>query len=43
VAPKLIARAVAAAPDAVDYGDLREIAIRGRAAPIRVQGVETTG
>ncbi len=30
--------AAAAAPDAADYGDLREIAIRGRAAPVRVQG-----
>ncbi len=32
------AEAATAAPDAADYGDLREIAIRGRAAPVRVQG-----
>ena len=36
------AEAATAAPDAADYGDLREIAIRGRAAPVQVQGVDTT-
>jgi class 3 adenylate cyclase len=34
------AEAAAAAPDAADYGDLREIAIRGRAAPVPVQAAE---
>ena len=29
--------AATAAPNAADYGEAREIAIRGRAAPIRVQ------
>jgi len=32
------AEAATAAPDAADYGDLREIALRGRAAPVPVQG-----
>jgi class 3 adenylate cyclase len=32
------AEAATAAPDAADYGDVREIAIRGRAAPVPVQG-----
>jgi len=32
-----------AAPDAADYGDPREIAIRGRSAPVRVQGAERAG
>jgi len=31
------AEAASAAPDAAAYGDVREIAIRGRAAPVRVQ------
>ena len=37
------AKAATAAPDAADYGDLREIAIRGRAAPVLVQGAEHAG
>ncbi len=37
------AEAATAAPDAADYGDLRDIAIRGRAAPVRVQGAATAG
>jgi class 3 adenylate cyclase len=37
------AEAAAAAPDAADYGDVREITIRGRAAPVRVQGAESAG
>ncbi len=37
------ADAAAAAPDAADYGDVREIAIRGRAAPARVQGAANAG
>ncbi len=32
------AEAASAAPDAADYGDPRELAIRGRAAPVAVQG-----
>jgi class 3 adenylate cyclase len=36
------AEAAAAAPDAAKYGDLREIAIRGRAAPVGVQGAESS-
>ncbi len=32
------AEAATAAPDAADYGDLREIALRGRPAPVPVQG-----
>ena len=32
-----------AAPDAADYGDPREIAIRGRSAPVRVQGAQSAG
>jgi adenylate cyclase len=32
-----------AAPDAADYGDLREIALRGRAEPVRVHGAENAG
>jgi len=34
------AEAATVAPDAANYGDLREIAIRGRADPVRVQGAE---
>ncbi|MDP1848566.1 MAG: FHA domain-containing protein [Solirubrobacteraceae bacterium] len=34
------AEAAAAAPDAADFGDPREIAIRGRAAAVRVQAAE---
>lgn len=34
------AEAATAAPDAADYGDAREIAIRGRAAPVPVHGAE---
>ena len=37
------AEAATAAPDAADYGDLREIALRGRSAPVRVLGAETAG
>jgi class 3 adenylate cyclase len=37
------AEAAAAAPDAAEYGDLREIAIRGRATPVRVQEAKTAG
>ena len=35
------AKAATAAPDAADYGDLREKAVRGRATPVRVQGAES--
>ncbi|MDX6439854.1 MAG: adenylate cyclase, partial [Gaiellaceae bacterium] len=35
------AEAATAAPDAADYGEPREIAIRGRAAPVRVRGAES--
>jgi adenylate cyclase len=34
------AEAASAAPDAADYGQPREIAIRGRAAPVPVRGAE---
>jgi len=34
------AEAASAAPDAADYSDLRELAIRGRTEPVRVQGAE---
>ena len=37
------AKAATAAPDAADYGDPREIAIRGRDEPVRVQGAESAG
>jgi adenylate cyclase len=37
------AEAATAAPDAADYGHLCEIAIRGRATPVRVQGAENAG
>ena len=35
------AEAATAAPEAADYGDLRELAIRGRAAAVRAQGAES--
>jgi len=34
------AEAATVAPDAANYGDLREIAIRGRADPVRVHGAD---
>jgi class 3 adenylate cyclase len=34
------AKAATAAPDAADYGDSRELAIRGRATAVSVQGAE---
>lgn len=37
------AGAATAAEDAADYGDLREIAIRGRAAPVPVQAAAAAG
>jgi pSer/pThr/pTyr-binding forkhead associated (FHA) protein len=37
------AEAAAAAPEAADYGDPREIAIRGRAAPVGVRAAEHAG
>jgi class 3 adenylate cyclase len=41
-APVLVsAEAATAAPDAADYGDEREIKIRGRATPVAVRGAQT--
>ena len=37
------AEAATAAPDAAHYGDAREIAIRGRAAPVAVQAADSAG
>ncbi|HEV2774839.1 MAG TPA: FHA domain-containing protein [Solirubrobacteraceae bacterium] len=37
------AEAASAASDAADYGDLREIAIRGRASPVAVYAAEAAG
>ncbi len=34
------AEAATAAPEAADYGDMRELAMRGRAAAVRAQGAE---